>query len=347
MPTEQQIRDALKQVKFPGFSRDIVSFGLVKEVVIENGSVGVAIAVQTRDPAVADQIKSDAETVLGKLSGVNRAVVNMRLMPPPSAPTGAGVPTAMRVAGIKKSVAVASCKGGVGKSTIATNLACALQKLGGNVGLMDCDIYGPSVVKMLGITDRPTMDEQEHIVPVEQFGIKLISMAMLVGEDDPLIWRGPMLMKAIRDFAHNVRWGELDELVVDLPPGTGDAPLSLVQTIELDGVVIVTTPQDVALGIVKRGIKMFEKVNVPILGIIENMTSFECPHCHKTTEIFSHGGGHREADRLGIPFLGEVPLLPEIRIAGDKGLPLVVAAPDSAPAKIFLEIARRVKEQLG
>lgn len=343
--TEDQVRNALKQVNFPGFSRDIVSFGLVKQIVIENGAVSVAMQLTTQDPKIADQIKADSEAALRKLPGIQRVLVQIQVQR--AAPSAMSVPTAMRVAGIRKTIAVASCKGGVGKSTLATNLACALQKLGGRVGLMDCDIYGPSIVTMLGVRERPAMDEQERIVPVEQFGIKLISMAMLVGEEDPLIWRGPMLMKAIRDFAHNVRWDELDYLVVDLPPGTGDAPLSLAQTIELDGVLIITTPQDVALGIVRRGIKMFEKVHAPILGLIENMTAFECPHCHQKTEIFSQGGGRREAERLGIPFLGEVPLQPEIRRAGDKGLPLVVASPDSQPAKIFFQIAQRVQERLG
>ena len=347
MITENQVKEALTRVKYPGFSRDIVSFGIIKQIVVEDDSVGVVMQLTAREPAVADQIKAESESVLRKLDGVKKVLVQMQAVRAPAMPMPGGVPTSVRLAGVKKTIAIASCKGGVGKSTIASNLACALQKQGSRVGLMDCDIYGPSLVKMLGVEQRPTIGEDEKIVPVEQFGIKLISMAMMVGEDEPLIWRGPMLMKAIRDFTHNVRWGELDVLVIDLPPGTGDAPLSLAQTIELDGVVIVTTPQDVALDIVRRGMKMFEKVNVPILGMIENMASFECPHCHQKTDIFSHGGGRREAERLGIPFLGEVPLLTEVRIAGDKGLPLVVAAPSSVPAKIFADIANRLKEQLN
>jgi ATP-binding protein involved in chromosome partitioning len=346
--TEERIREALKQVKFPGFSRDIVSFGIVKSVdVTRDNDVNVALHVVTRDPDVAQQIQKDVETTLGRVEGIGQVQVTMTAQQPPpqQRPMAGAAPTMPKLEGIKHVIAVGSGKGGVGKSTVAVNLACAMSKLSRQIGVMDADIYGPSVPKMLGAIDRPTISE-EKLDPVEKFGMKMMSMALLLDTNAPVIWRGPMIMKAIQQFAHSVNWGQLDVLVVDLPPGTGDAQLSLVQTIALDGGVIVTTPQDVALEVARRGIAMFEKVSVPILGIIENMSYYVCPHCQQRDEIFGHGGGRHEAERLEVPFLGEIPLYTEIRISGDKGLPVVVAAPESEGAQAFVRCAESVLKHL-
>jgi ATP-binding protein involved in chromosome partitioning len=235
-------------------------------------------------------------------------------------------------------VAVASGKGGVGKSTVSANLACALQHRGSRVGLLDCDIYGPSIPLMMGIHERPTINEKEQIVPPANYGVKLMSMGFLLEGDQPVIWRGPMIMKTIQQFVHSVEWGDLDVLLVDLPPGTGDAQLSLCQTVPLDGGVIVTTPQEASLGVVRKGIAMFQKVNVPILGIIENMSYFTTPGGERV-EIFGYAGGQAEARRQNLAFLGEIPIFTAIREGGDKGVPIVVSDPQGPAAKAFLNIA--------
>ncbi len=304
----------------------------------------------TRDQAVPQQIQRDVEAALQSHEGIGKVNVQMTAQQPPQQGqvpmAGAGAaPTRPQIAGVKHVIAVGSGKGGVGKSTVAVNIACAMSKLEQRIGIMDADIYGPSVPKMMGATSRPTMSD-EKLDPVENFGLKMMSMALLLDNDSPVIWRGPMIMKAIQQFTLAVNWGELDVLVVDLPPGTGDAQLSLVQTIALDGGVIVTTPQDVALEVARRGIAMFEKVNVKILGIVENMSYYICPHCGEHDDIFSHGGGKQEAARLEVPFLGEIPLFSDIRICGDKGLPIVVAEPNSEPAKAFTKCAESVLKQL-
>ena len=348
-PTEEQIREALKQVKFPGFSRDIISFGIVKSVAVAgNGDVTVALHIVTRDTNIPAQVEREVTGALKQFGKIN---IEMTAQQPPqsgqmpmagqtAAPARPGIP------GVKSIVAVASGKGGVGKSTVAVNLACAMNQIGKRIGLMDADIYGPSVPKMMGASGQPTITD-EKLDPVENFGLKMMSMALLLDSSAPVIWRGPMIMKAIQQFTLAVNWGELDTLVVDMPPGTGDAQLSLVQTIALDGGVIVTTPQDVALEVARRGIAMFEKVNVKILGIVENMSYYVCPHCHEHDDVFGHGGGKREAERMEVPFLGEIPLFTEIRICGDKGLPVVIAAPDSVPAQAFHRCAEAVLKQLN
>jgi ATP-binding protein involved in chromosome partitioning len=243
-------------------------------------------------------------------------------------------------------VAVASGKGGVGKSTTSVNLACALRHLGAAVGLLDCDIYGPSIPLMMGINQRPTISDREKLVPPANHGVKLMSMGFLLDGDAPVIWRGPMIMKTIQQFINSVEWGDLDYLIVDLPPGTGDAQLSLCQTVPLDGGVIVTTPQEASLGVVRKGIAMFVKVNVPILGIVENMSYFQTPSGERV-EIFGHGGGRAEAERQSVPFLGEIPLFTEIRISGDQGVPIVVSASGGAPAKSFIRIGEELRQKLG
>ncbi len=345
--TEEQVRDVLKRVKFPGFSRDIVSFGIVKSISIgNNNDVHITLQVMTRDPAIPQQIQREVEVAVKRCDGIGRVNVEMTAQQSPQQDqmpmAGAGVaPGRPQIAGVKHVIAVGSGKGGVGKSTVAVNLACALTQLGRKIGVMDADVYGPSVPKMMGAVQRPTITD-EKLDPVENFGLKMMSMALLLEGNAPVIWRGPMIMKAIQEFSRAVNWGELDVLIVDLPPGTGDAQLSLAQTVALDGGVIVTTPQDVALEVARRGIAMFEKVNVRILGIIENMSYYICPHCGQHDDIFGHGGAKHEAERLEVPFLGEIPLYTDIRICGDKGLPIVVAEPNSEPAKAFVRCAETV-----
>jgi len=335
--TEALIRDTLKLVKYPGFTRDIVSFGIVKNIVIHEGEIGVIMQLTTHDPKAADQIKADSEATLRKIPGVTRALVEMRVQSPAQTPP-ASINQA-KIPGVKYVVAVASGKGGVGKSTVSVNLACALKRLGSPTGLLDCDIYGPSVPLMMGAKDRPTMANDNTIEPIISHDVKLMSMGFLTDGDQPVIWRGPMIMKTVQQFIHNVAWAPLDFLLVDMPPGTGDAQLSLCQTIPLDGCVMVTTPQEASLGVVRKGTAMFQKLNVPILGVVENMSYFLVPGTNQRHDIFGTGGGKKEADRINVPLLGEVPIFTEIRMGGDKGVPIVEAAPNSEPSKVFLKVA--------
>jgi ATP-binding protein involved in chromosome partitioning len=336
-----QVRDALKQVKYPGYTRDIVSFGIVKEVRVEGGRCAVAMEVTTSDPKVGEEIRRGSEAALKALPGIGAVEVTV------------GVKAAAAVGGakrpglehLKRSVAVASGKGGVGKSTVAVNLALALAKLGGKVGLLDCDIYGPSVPLMMRATAAPEVRD-EKLVPVESLGIKLMSIGFLMDPDSPVIWRGPLIAQAIQQFIYEVAWGPLDWLVVDLPPGTGDAQLSLCQTLPLTGAVMVTTPQEVALIDVRKAAAMFQKVNVPILGVVENMSYFLCPSDGKRYDLFGSGGGQREADRLGVPLLAQVPIEMAVREGGDFGKPVVHAAPGSAAAKAFFAAAKALGERL-
>src|SRR5262245_9242452 len=310
---QDSIINALKDVKYPGYSRDIVSFGLVKQVAANAGAVSVTIELTSANKEVAAQLKQSCEQVLKALPEVKVAHVDIR-MPAGASPAPAGpnpFANQNRVPGLKRIVAVASGKGGVGKSTCSVNLACGLSHLGARVGLLDCDIYGPSIPLMMGIRQRPTISPNEKMVPPSNYGVKLMSMGFLLDGDQPVIWRGPMIMKTIQQFFQAVEWGELDYLLVDLPPGTGDAQLSLCQTVPLDGGVIVTTPQEASLGVVRKGIAMFEKVNVPLLGIVENMSYFTAPNGERI-DIFGHGGGRLEAERRGLPFLGEIPIYTEI-----------------------------------
>ncbi|HWN97171.1 MAG TPA: Mrp/NBP35 family ATP-binding protein [Methylomirabilota bacterium] len=346
MISEQQITDALKAVKYPGYSRDIVSFGIVKHIAANNGAISVTIQLTSANNEAAQKIKADSEAVLRGLAGVQMVSVQVNQ---PAASAGTPPPGGMaqpnKVPGIKRIVAVASGKGGVGKSTCSVNLACALQHLGERIGLLDCDIYGPSIPLMMGIKQRPTISADEKLVPPQNYGVKLMSMGFLLDSDQPVIWRGPMIMKTIQQFVHSVDWGELDYLLVDLPPGTGDAQLSLCQTVPLDGGVIVTTPQEASLGVVRKGIAMFQKVNVPILGIVENMSYYTTPTGDRI-ELFGHGGGKAEAARQNAPFLGEIPIYLEIREGGDAGQPIAVTRPDSAAGRAFLDIAINVRQQL-
>jgi ATP-binding protein involved in chromosome partitioning len=335
MLTEADILNALKAVRYPGYSRDIVSFGLVREVSFRDDAVSVSIQLTTHNPQAAEQIKTESERVLKALPGI-------------TAVAGGQNPWAHqnRVPGIRRVIAVASGKGGVGKSTASVNLACGLTHLGAKVGLLDCDIYGPSIPLMMGIHERPTISEEEKLVPPSNYGVKLMSMGFLLEDDQPVIWRGPMIMKTIQQFVMAVDWGELDFLLVDLPPGTGDAQLSLCQTVPLDGGVIVTTPQEASLGVVRKGIAMFDKVNVPILGIIENMSYYTTPSGERV-EIFGHGGGRAEAERQGVPFLGEIPIFTEIREGGDRGIPVVISSAEALPGQSFIRIAEALRKQFA
>jgi ATP-binding protein involved in chromosome partitioning len=347
MPTEDTIIAALKSVKYPGYSRDIVSFGLVKEVAVNNDAASVTIELSSANQEMARQLKGECEAAIKAVPGIKLAQVQVK-MPAATPQTTAGPnPWAnqKRVPGIERIIAVASGKGGVGKSTCSVNIACALKQLGHRVGLLDCDIYGPSIPLMMGIRERPTISPEQKMVPPANYGVKLMSMGFLIDGDSPVIWRGPMIMKTIQQFFNSVDWGTLDYLLVDLPPGTGDAQLSLCQTVPLDGGVIVTTPQEASLGVVRKGIGMFEKVQVPILGIIENMSYFTAPGGERV-EIFGHGGGRAEAARKEVPFLGEVPIYTEIRIGGDEGLPVVVSDPKGPAAQALFGIARELESIL-
>jgi ATP-binding protein involved in chromosome partitioning len=347
MINQEQVLEALKKVKFPGLSRDIVSFGFVHDVRISGGDVSFTIRFQTENPNVGAQIARDAESAVKALPGAGAVNVQLDIaaraqMPSPAAGGEHGV-----LEGVKYKIAVASGKGGVGKSTVSTNLALALRALGYTVGMLDADIYGPSQQMMLGIRGRPQIDEiDQKIVPMENHGVKTMSLGLITDPDTPVIWRGPMVMKALDQFLTDVKWGELDFMIIDLPPGTGDAQLTMTQKVPLTGAVVVTTPQDVALIDARKGLAMFRKVNVPVLGIIENMSYYICRHCGEREEIFGHGGGRKTADMLGVPFLGEVPLDPSVVVGGDSGEPIVVLQPDSPAAQAFRELARQVVEQV-
>ena len=339
MLTQETIQTALKAVKYPGYSRDIVSFGLVKEIAIAEGAVSVVLQLTSANPEAARQIREDAERVVKSLPGAAWVQVEVREPAGGAATAKGGGQT--RVPGVKRILAIASGKGGVGKSTCAANLACALRHLGARVGLLDCDIYGPSIPLMMGIHDRPTVSESGQLVPPVAHGIKVMSIGLLLEDDQPVIWRGPMITKTIQQFLMAVEWGDLDFLLVDLPPGTGDAQLSLCQMVPLDGGVVVTTPQEASLGVVRKGIAMFTKVNVPILGLVENMSYFTTPTGERV-EIFGHGGGRAEATRQHSPFLGEIPLFTAIREGGDQGTPIVVSAPNHPASQAFLQIAKKL-----
>ena len=361
--TSDAIKEILKQVKYPGFSRDIVSFGLVRGAEFADGVAKVSLALTTSDPKIPQHIKAEVDKCLRAQPGVRDTIIEIALTPPktptpaPASASASGGDATPASAGIKHSVAIASGKGGVGKSTFSVNLACALAQLlaaqgrAGRVGLLDCDIYGPSVPLMMGITGRPFVEDGEVegddmiIIPLENHGVKVMSMGFLVDADTPVLWRGPMIMKAVRQFVQNVKWGELDILLIDLPPGTGDAQLSLVQTLPLDGALLVTTPQLAATQVAMRGGLMFQKVNVPILGVAENMSWFTDPAGNRHA-LFGAGGGAKTADALAAPLLGQVPIQPEIREGGDAGAPIVVTAPQSEAAATFRKIGEALLARL-
>jgi ATP-binding protein involved in chromosome partitioning len=343
--SQEQVREALKAVKYPGFSRDIVSFGLLKDVQVNNGTVTVQLALATNEPAIPQTIKTDAEKILRALPGVAQAKVLIDIHAPPAGSGAAGV-GATNIEGIKHVIAIASGKGGVGKSTVAANLAVALDKTDARVGLCDCDIYGPSISLMFGTRDRPTATEENRIIPIEQYNLKLMSMGFLLDDAAPAILRGPMVTRYTQQFLRQVEWGELDYLVLDLPPGTGDIQLTIVQTVALAGAIIVTTPQEVALIDARKAATMFEKVNVPVLGLIENMSYFMSPSDGKRYDIFGSGGGEREAKRLRVPLLGQVPIDIATRESGDRGMPITGEKGDSPVTAEFMKIARYLRKTL-
>ncbi len=344
--TEERVREALKAVKYPGFSRDIVSFGLVKGIAIQSGAVTVQLALATNEPAVPRTIKAEAEATLRNVPGVTEAKVLIDIHAPPAGAGAAGV-GATRIEGIKHVIAVASGKGGVGKSTVAANLAIALDRTDARVGICDCDIYGPSISLMFGTRERPAATEENKIIPIEQYNLKLMSMGFLLDDTSPAVLRGPMVTRYTQQFLRQVEWGELDYLVLDLPPGTGDIQLTIVQTVALAGAIIVTTPQEVALIDARKASTMFEKVNVPVLGLIENMSYFISPESGRRYDIFGSGGGEREAKRLRVPLLGQIPLDISTRESGDRGMPIAAEAPTSRVAAEFLKIARHLRETVG
>lgn len=339
------IKDALRQVKYPGFSRDIVSFGLVKEIVCEDGVTRVGIEVATKDPNVPEQIFRGCHEVLDGLAGVGTVQVDVRVQEPQAQAGAAGVGTSS-IPGVAHIIAVASGKGGVGKSTVAANLAVALAKSGARVGICDCDLYGPSMAMMFGSNERPLANEQEEIIPIEAHGVKVMSMGFLLEDRSPVIVRGPMATRYTQQFLRQVAWGELDYLVLDLPPGTGDIQLTIVQTVRVDGAVIVTTPQEVALIDARKAVSMFAKVNVPILGLIENMAWFEGDD-GKRYPIFGSGGGVREAAAMNVPVLGQIPIDMPTREGGDNGQP--VALLDRSQSKVaaaFHDVTATLREKL-
>ena len=345
MPTYDAVLEALKKVKFPGLSRDIVSFGFVHDLKVDGGNVTFTIRFQTENQAVGRHIVENSEAAVRALPGVTNVVASLDVGPRQTAPAQRGGEI---LEGVKYKIAVASGKGGVGKSTVSTNLSLALRRLGFTVGLLDADIYGPSQQMMLGINGRPQIDERdEKIMPMENHGVKTMSLGLITDVDTPVIWRGPMVMKALDQFLTDVKWGNLDFMIIDLPPGTGDAQLTLTQKVPLTGAVIVTTPQDVALIDARKGLAMFRKVNVPVMGIIENMSYFICKHCGEREEIFGHGGGHKTAEMLGVPFLGEVPIDPKVVVGGDSGQPIVVLDPASPAAEAFVACAKQIVQQIN
>ncbi|MBM4060495.1 MAG: Mrp/NBP35 family ATP-binding protein [Planctomycetes bacterium] len=343
VPSEADVLQALRAVHDPDLHKDIVALGFVKNVRICGGSVAFQIELTTPACPVKDLMKGQAERAVRAVPGVEQVAIEMTARVTASRPVLGDSGT---IPGVKNVGAVSSGKGGVGKSTVAVNLACALQRSGARVGILDADVYGPNVPLMLGLSGRPTAVDRK-IVPFERHGLQVMSMALLVAEDQPVIWRGPMLHSAMRQFLFEVAWQDLDYLVVDLPPGTGDAQLSLSQQAHLMGALIVTTPQDVAVLDVRKAIRMFQTVNVPILGVVENMAWFTPPGHTERYHLFGEGGGERIRREFDVPLLGQIPIEMPVRPGGDRGTPIVVAAPESAAARALCEIASKVAQRVS
>ncbi len=359
--TRETILGALSQIIDPAKGIDVVSSGIVQGIVIREGHIGFSLEIDPSDAAAREPLRKACEEAVRKLPGVLTVTAVLTAhRDQPAAKTGhshaghthtpakaAPRPTTLQIPGVKSIIAVASGKGGVGKSTLAVNLALALSHLGMKVGLLDADIYGPSLPRMMGIKGRPDSRDGKKLLPMENFGLKCMSIGFMVDEETPMIWRGPMVQSALTQMMMDVEWGELDLLVVDMPPGTGDAQLTMVQRVPLAGAVIVSTPQEIALIDARKGLAMFQKTAVPILGIVENMSYFVSPGSGEKSYIFGQGGARRMAETLGCDFLGEVPLHMAIRETSDAGRPVVATAPDSAEAKSYIEIAERVAAKLG
>jgi len=350
--SNEAILNILKQVKYPGFSRDLVSFGLVQKAELYGKLAKVTLELSTADQTLPNAIKKEVEEALLADDTIEEAEVLVTVKSNQGTAAGQALQSNENLSGVKRIIAIASGKGGVGKSTLTVNLASALARMKNEkdeplkVGIMDCDLYGPSVPLLLGAADRPELVGDNILAPVESYDIKFISMGLLIDEESPVVWRGPMIMKTIQQFADNVRWGELDYLLIDLPPGTGDAQLSLAQVLPLDGAVIVTTPQKAAVDVARRGARMFEKVNVPLLGVVENMSYLLDPEAGKKSYLFGQGGGSTTAQQLKTVFLGEVPLDQEVREGGDHGTPVVVVNPENPSSESITEIARKLTEIL-
>ena len=358
--TEAALRNALRAVRDPYTGQDVVSAGLVDSLRAERGIVHLALRTDRQRAPAMEAVRQEAQKLLARQPGVLNATAVLTAhrkqpQPAPAAPPthqqqhqhqhAPLPPQPQNLPGIKHVVAVASGKGGVGKSTLAVNLAVALSRQGHRIGLLDADIYGPSLPRMLGVDGKPEVRDKT-LVPAEAWGLRAMSMGLLVDQNTAMVWRGPMVMGAITQLLEQVAWGTLDALVVDLPPGTGDAQLTLSQKVRISGAVIVSTPQDIALMDARRGVRMFEKVHVPVLGIVENMSMFCCPNCGHETPLFGHGGARHEAERLSVPFLGEVPLLLAVREGGDKGVPVVASEPGSAASRAFDSVARAIWARL-
>lgn len=345
--TPEFIREALRQVRYPGFSRDIVSFGLVKNITCEPGLTTVQIEVATSDPTVPETIFRDCHAVLDPLPDIGHARIEIEVKAAPAAAGSAGTTTKATIPGVRRIIAVASGKGGVGKSTVASNLAVALAATGATVGLCDCDLYGPSMAQMFGTTERPLANDRDEIIPLEAHGVRLMSMGFLLDGSSPVIVRGPMATRYTQQFLRQVAWGDLDYLILDLPPGTGDIQLTIVQTVAVDGAIIVTTPQEVALIDARKAVAMFGKVNVPVLGLIENMAWFECD-AGKRYHLFGNGGGAREAELLGVPLFGQIPLDVPTREGGDAGSPIALTPPAANKVSAaFHRTAAALRAQVG
>ena len=367
---KERVLDALKHVKGPNLSGDIVSLGLVSEVVVHGGKVYFAISVDPSRAPELEALRQAAEKAVKDLPGVDSVAVTLtadrqagpapsgangagaRANPPPGSPVARGAAQAARhrtgaIPGVRHIIAVASGKGGVGKSTTAVNLALALKASGLKVGILDADIYGPSMPRLLGIKGKPQQLAGDKLAPMEAYGLKVMSMGFLVDEETPMIWRGPMVMSALSQMLKDVAWGDLDVLVVDMPPGTGDAQLTMAQQVPLAGAIIVSTPQDLALIDARKGLNMFRKVDVPVLGIVENMSYFVCPNCNHESDIFGKRGGEKMADELGVPFLGGIPIYQPIREGGDTGVPLLIGDPGAAAAHAFVSAAERLAAEVS
>jgi ATP-binding protein involved in chromosome partitioning len=364
--TQQQVLDALAGVTSPrGVA--LTNANVLSPITVSDGKVFFSVNVDAAEARAWETVRAQAESAVRAIPGVTSAMVALtaerkpgaapppRPAPgvapvaahrPPHSPAGSPMARQAEIPGIAAVIAVASGKGGVGKSTTALNLALGLRDLGLRVGLLDADIYGPSVPRLTGIREKPELNDERKMIPIQRFGLAVMSIGFLVEEDTAMIWRGPMVMSAITQMLRDVTWGTLDVLVVDMPPGTGDAQLTLAQNVPLKGAIIISTPQDLSLIDARRGLAMFKKVNVPVLGIVENMSYFQCPHCGTRSDIFGHGGARHEAERLGVPFLGEIPLHMAIRTTSDAGTPVVVSEPDGPHAAIYRAIGANVRDQL-
>ena len=338
MPKEQEVLEALKQVEDPDLHRDIVSLGFVQDLKVEDSSVSLRIVLTTPACPVKDELKAQAEEIIRGLPGVTDVEVNMDAEVRSNQPGGSARP----VEGVRNIIAVASNKGGVGKTTVSVNLAVALAKQGARVGLLDADVTGPNVPIMMGFESGFMAEGDGGLTTAEKYGVRLVSLGFVLPRLSPVAWRGPMVGTAVRQLVHDIKWGELDYLFIDLPPGTSDASMSMAQEAPISGVVIVSTPADVAWEDAGKAVAMFDKLNVPVFGVVENMSYFVCPHCDERTEIFGYGGGRKAAEELGLEFLGEIPLDRATREGADKGVPITESEPESPQAQAFLQVARQV-----